>query len=188
MKIAVLALQGAFIEHINMLNNLGIETVEIRKKSDFTTQIDGLILPGGESSVMGKLLHELDLFNDISEAIKNGLPVFGTCAGLILLGKNIENQDITHLATLDITVKRNAFGRQYDSFSTNEYFNGENIEMIFIRAPYISNITSDVTILGKYQDKIIAVRQGHQLGIAFHPELTNDYSVHKYFIKMIEEK
>ena len=188
MKIAVLALQGAFIEHINVLNTLGIETVEIRKKSDFQTNFDGLILPGGESTVMGKLLHDLDLFDDIKIAIENGLPVFGVCAGLILLAKNIENQNTNHLGTLDITIKRNAFGRQCDSFSTNHYFDEKSIEMIFIRAPYIVDTKNTVTILSEYKNKIVAVRQGNQLGTAFHPELADDYTVHKYFLNMIKEK
>lgn len=187
MKIAVLALQGAFIEHINMLNHLGVETVEIRKKTDFNESFDGLILPGGESSVIGKLLRDLDLFDDMKSAIENGLPVFGTCAGLILLAKSIEGQHTNHFGTMDITVKRNAFGRQCDSFCTDEYFNDDNIEMIFIRAPYICNTMENVTILSECRDKIIAVRQNHQLATAFHPELTNDNTVHKYFLNMILE-
>ncbi len=188
MKIAVLALQGAFIEHINMLNKLGVKTVEIRKKSDFSGEFDGLILPGGESSVVGKLLRDLDLFEDIKKAIDNGLPVFGTCAGLILLAKNIENQSTNHLATLDITVKRNAFGRQYDSFCVKDNFNGDDIEMIFIRAPYICSAMANVNVLSKYGKKIMAVRQGNQLGVAFHPELTGDCTVHKYFLDMIKQQ
>lgn len=188
MKIAVLALQGAFIEHIKMLNHLGVETVEIRKKSDFHEGFDGLILPGGESTVIGKLLRELDLFDDMKTAIENGLPVFGTCAGLVLLAKSIEDQSSNHFGTMDITVKRNAFGRQCNSFCADEYFNDNNIEMIFIRAPYICNVRENVTILSECRDKIIAVRQNNQLGIAFHPELTNDDTVHKYFLQMIQEK
>ncbi len=188
MKIAVLALQGAFIEHINMLNKLGVQTVEIRKKSDFSGNFDGLILPGGESSVIGKLLHDLDLFDDIKTAIKNGLPVFGTCAGLILLAKDIENQSTNHLATLDVTVKRNAFGRQYDSFCASDDFNGEDIEMIFIRAPYICKAMNNVKVLSEHRGKTMAVRQGNQLGVAFHPELTGDCTVHNYFLNMIKQQ
>lgn len=188
MKIAVLALQGAFIEHIHVLKNLDVETVEIRKKSDFNDNFDGLIIPGGESTAIGKLLHDLDLFYDIKTAIENGLPVFGTCAGLILLAKNIENQTTKHFQTLDITIKRNAFGRQCDSFIINHSFDGKLVDMILIRAPYISDVGEKVTILSEYDGKILAVRQGNQLGVAFHPELTNDDTIHQYFINMIIEK
>lgn len=186
MNIAVLALQGAFIEHIHMLKSLGVDATEIRKKSDFNQNFDGLILPGGESTVMGKLLHDLDLFEDVKTAIEGGLPVFGTCAGLILLAKNIDNQSKNHLATMDITVQRNAFGRQCASFSTIHPFDGQQIEMRFIRGPYISDVKNTVTILSEYQSKIVAVRQGNQLGVAFHPELTTDTTVHKYFLDMIK--
>lgn len=187
MKIAVLALQGAFAEHISTLENLGVETVEIRKKSDFNKNIDGLILPGGESTVIGKLLHDLDLFDDLKNAIENGLPVFGTCAGLILLAKDIENQDGKHFGTLDVTVKRNAFGRQCGSFCVDEAFNDKIVEMPFIRAPHVSKANIGVQVLSICRDKIVAVRQGNQLGIAFHPELTTNNTVHKYFLNMIKQ-
>ena len=187
MKIAVLALQGAFIEHINMLHSLGAKTIEIRKKSDLDNDFDGLVIPGGESTVIGKLLRELDLLEDIQLKIKSGLPVFGTCAGLILLAKNIENQDMMYLQTLDVTIKRNAFGRQCNSFQIKHFFDDKRIDMVLIRAPYICATKENVTILSEYQGKILAVRQENQLGVAFHPELTKDDTVHKYFLDMINE-
>ncbi len=186
MRIGVLALQGAFIEHINILKKIGIESIELRKKSDLDNEIDGLILPGGESTVMGKLLHELDMFDILKEKIENGLPTFGTCAGMILLAKNIENDDKVHFATMDISVIRNAFGRQYDSFNTISSFNNELVEMPFIRAPYISEVSSNVEILSTVNDNIVAARQNNQLVCAFHPELTSNTYVHEYFINMIK--
>ncbi|OON99302.1 MAG: glutamine amidotransferase subunit PdxT [Epulopiscium sp. Nele67-Bin004] len=186
MKVAVLALQGAFIEHINILKHLGVQTCEIRQKSDFTNDIDGLIIPGGESTVIGKLLKDLDLFDDVKNAITNGLPVFGTCAGMIVLAKNIEDDDTVHLATMDISVVRNAFGRQYDSFNVDEKFADKVVEMPFIRAPFVREVGAGVEVLSLVRDNIVAVRQGKQLATAFHPELTDNYFVHEYFVNMIK--
>lgn len=186
MKVGVLALQGAFIEHINIMNSLGIETFEIRQKKDLEKNFHGIILPGGESTTMGKLLKDLELFEPIKNLIENGMPVFGTCAGLILLAKNIENDERRHLQTLDITVKRNAYGRQLGSFITEDKFAEEIIPMTFIRAPYISKCGENVEILSVVNEKIVAVREKNQLATAFHPELTNSAQVHKYFIQMIK--
>ena len=186
MKVGVLALQGAFIEHINIMNSLGIETFEIRQKKDLEKNFDGIILPGGESTTMGKLLKDLELFEPIKNLIENGMPVFGTCAGLILLAKNIENDERRHLQTLDITVKRNAYGRQLGSFITEDKFAEEIIPMTFIRAPYIAKCGENVEILSVVNEKIVAVREKNQLATAFHPELTNSAQVHKYFIQMIK--
>ena len=142
MRIGVLALQGAFIEHEKILEKIGVETFEIRKKSDLSNailnnSIHGLIIPGGESTTIGKLLHDLDLFDDIRKLISDGLPTFGTCAGLILLAKKIENDDRVHLSLMDIKVKRNAYGRQLGSFFTeNEFKQVGKVPMTFIRAPY----------------------------------------------------
>ncbi|WP_250278169.1 pyridoxal 5'-phosphate synthase glutaminase subunit PdxT [[Clostridium] colinum] len=186
MKIGVLCLQGAFIEHINILHKLGIETFEIRQKKDIEKDFDGIILPGGESTTMGKLLKELDIFEPLVNKIKNNIPVFGTCAGLLLLAKKIDNDHRIHLATLDIVAKRNAYGRQLGSFNTIEKFNGKDIPMTFIRAPYIDKVGENVEILSVVDDKIVAVRENNQLATAFHPELTDCYEVHKYFINMVE--
>lgn len=185
MRIGILALQGAFLEHEQVLNKLGVEYFEIRQKSHLQTPFDGLILPGGESTVMGKLLHDLDLFDELRAMIVSGLPVFGTCAGLILLAKQFTNEERLHFATMDITVVRNAYGRQLGSFFANEDFNGAKIPMVFIRAPYIEKTGKKVTVLAKANGKIVAAREGNQLVTAFHPELTADPSVHQYFINMI---
>ena len=188
MKIGILALQGAFIEHKDMLDKLGIDSFEIRQLKDIEQDFDGLILPGGESSVMGKLLRDLGLFDPLREKIKNGLPVFGTCAGMILLAKEIDNDERRHFSCMDITVKRNAYGRQLGSFSTREKFKGiGEVEMVFIRAPFVSEVKEGVDILSIVNDNIVAVRQKNMLATSYHPELTNDLSVHKYFIKMVEE-
>lgn len=185
MQIAVLALQGAFAEHRQTLDHLGIPSIELRQKSDLNTPFDGLILPGGESTVQGKLLRELDMFDDLRDRIANGLPVFGTCAGLILLAKNIENDDRVHFSTMDISVVRNAYGRQLGSFYTEEQFKGiGKIPMTFIRAPYIESVFGDAEILAECGGNIVAARQGNQLVTSFHPELNDNTLVHKYFINM----
>lgn len=184
MVVAILALQGAFVEHGYMLDRLGVEHFEIRQKRDLERPFDALILPGGESTVMGKLLWELDLFTPLQEKIKAGFPVFGTCAGLILLAKEVA-EDKTYLGTMDIRVKRNAYGRQLGSFYTETEFKGlGKIPMTFIRAPYIEKVMGDAEVLAEVDGKIVAARQGKQLVTAFHPELDSDVSVHKYFLDM----
>lgn len=187
MQIGVLALQGAFIEHEQMLTSIGVESFEIRQLRDIERPFDGLIIPGGESTVQGKLLRELDLFEPLRKKIDEGLPVFGTCAGLLLLAKQIKNDDRTHLATMDIKAVRNAYGRQLGSFDTVAEFKGiGNIPMTFIRAPYIESVSADTEILAEVEGKIVAARQKNQLVTAFHPELTDDLRVHRYFIRMAE--
>lgn len=186
MQIGILALQGAFIEHEHMLSQLGVSSFEIRQKKDLEKELDGLIIPGGESTVQGKLMRELDLFQPIKEKIENGLPVFGTCAGLLLLAKNIENDNRTHLATMDITAVRNAYGRQLDSFYTEDNFKGiGKIPMTFIRAPYIKSVGNNAEILAEVNGHIVAARQNNQLVTSFHPELNDDTSVHKYFVEYV---
>ena len=188
MNIAVLALQGAFIEHEQMLSRLGVSSFEIRQKKDLETPFDGLIIPGGESTVQGKLMRELELFEPLKERIEAGLPVFGTCAGLLLLAKAIENDVRRHLATMDICAVRNAYGRQLGSFYTESEFSGiGKIPMTFIRAPYISEASGDTQILASVDGKIVAARQKNQLVTAFHPELNEDTSVHRYFLDMIKQ-
>ena len=185
MHIAVLALQGAFIEHEQMLAKLGVPSFEIRQKRDLERKFDGLIIPGGESTVQGKLMRELGLFEPIMKLIEDGMPVFGTCAGLLLLAKEIKNDDRRHFATMDITAVRNAYGRQLGSFYTEADFKGiGKIPMTFIRAPYIDAVSDNVEILATVNGKIVAARQDNQLVTAFHPELNDDLSLHRYFLKM----
>ncbi|MGM9520951.1 MAG: pyridoxal 5'-phosphate synthase glutaminase subunit PdxT [Oscillospiraceae bacterium] len=187
MQIAVLALQGAFLEHEQMLSRLGIPSFEIRQKRDMEKSFDGLIIPGGESTVQGKLMRELELFEPLKKLISAGLPVFGTCAGLILLAKRIENDDRVHFATMDITAVRNAYGRQLGSFYTKAEFTGiGQVPMTFIRAPFIKEVSGEAEILAAVNGQIVAARQGNQLVTAFHPELNDDLSVHKYFADMVK--
>ena len=186
MKVGVLAVQGAFIEHINMLKQLHVETVEIRKKEDLEQKFDGLILPGGESTTMAKLLHDLELFEPLKQWIAEGFPVFGTCAGMILLAKQIEPDASVHFGTIDVCVVRNAYGRQLGSFHVvSDFGDNPDIEMPFIRAPYIKTADQNVQILSVVDSKIVAARQDNQLVTAFHPELTQNVNVHKYFLNMI---
>lgn len=188
MKVAVLALQGAFIEHEKRLEKLGVTCIELRKKSDLDQEFDGLVLPGGESTVQGKLLKELNMFDALQKRIQEGLPTLATCAGLILLAQNIENQDQTYFSTIPMTVKRNAYGRQLGSFHTVEKVKGiGKVPMTFIRAPYIESIQEGVEILSKVNEHIIAVKYKNQLALAFHPELDEDDSIHQYFINMIKK-
>ena len=194
MKIGVLAVQGAFIEHEKKLEALGVDHFEIRQKKDLFQDFDGLILPGGESTVIGKLLKDLDLFDILHEKIESGLPVLGTCAGLILLASDISNEisnqdehkpSISQFATLPVKVKRNAYGRQLGSFSTTaDVKHIGNIPLRFIRAPYIESVDDDVEILAKVDGNIVAVQYHNQIGLAFHPELTEDLSVHRYFVSL----
>lgn len=186
MTVAILALQGAFAEHGQMLDKLGADHFEIRQKKDLEKEFDALILPGGESTVMGKLLHDLDLYESIRDKILEGMPVFGTCAGLILLAKDIEEES-THLATMDIRVKRNAYGRQLGSFYIEDGMKEiGKIPMTFIRAPNIDDVYGEAEILAVVDGKVVAARQGSQLATAFHPELNDDTSVHAYFVEMIK--
>ena len=187
MRIAVLALQGAFAEHRKMLQTLGVESFEVRQAVDWERPKDGLILPGGESTVQSKLLKELHLLDALRQDICNGLPVFGTCAGLILLAQHVENDVRERLGTMHITVKRNAYGRQTGSFFTEDNFAGQTIPMSFIRAPYISEVENDVEVLATVDGHIVAAQQGCQLVTAFHPELLTDTTVHRYFLSIVKE-
>ena len=189
-KIGILALQGAFAEHEQVLKALDVETVQIRNQQDWETHadLDGLILPGGESTVMGKLLHDLDLFEPIKTKINAGLPVFGTCAGLILLAKIIVGDQTKHLASMDINVARNAYGRQLGSFVTNADFKGiGEIPMVFIRGPIIETIGPEVEILAQVNGAIVAAKEKQMLVTSFHSELTGDTRAHAYFLEMISQ-
>lgn len=185
MRIAVLALQGAFIEHEKMLSRLGADSFEIRQKRDMLQSFDGLIIPGGESTVQGKLLRELSLFDPLKDSIEAGLPVYGTCAGLLLLAKDIENDDRLHFATMDIVAVRNAYGRQLGSFYTEAEMTGVGtVPMTFIRAPFIRRVYGRAQVLAQVDGNIVAARQDNQLVTAFHPELNDSTAVHEYFLAM----
>lgn len=187
--IGILGMQGAIAEHQEILLQIPHTKTRIVKTAKDLDYIDGLILPGGESTAIGKLLDYFSLKEILRQKIISGLPVFGTCAGLILLAKNIENQTNTHLATMDITVKRNGYGSQLDSFSTNLLIptidKNMPIPLVFIRAPYITKTDKDVQILATLDNKIIAARQKNMLVSSFHPELTCDLRFHQYFLSMI---
>lgn len=187
--IGILGMQGAITEHQEILIQIPHTKTRIVKTAKDLDCIDGLILPGGESTAIGKLLDYFSLKEILQQKIISGLPVFGTCAGLILLAKNIENQTNTHLATMDITVKRNGYGSQLDSFSTNLLIptidKNMPIPLVFIRAPYITKTDKDVQILATLDNKIIAARQKNMLVSSFHPELTCDLRFHQYFLSII---
>ncbi len=186
LKIGVLAVQGAFAEHCSMLRKIGASPVEVRAVADLDTHIDGLIFPGGESTAQGKLLRESGLYEKIRPMLEGGIPVYGTCAGMILLAKEIENDDRRHFAVMDITVRRNAYGRQLGSFTTYGLFAGKGpIPMPFIRAPYISAVGSGVEILSRERGLITGAREKNMLATSFHPEITDDPTVHIYFLSMI---
>lgn len=193
MRIAVLALQGAFLEHEQVLERLGVDYFEVRQRADWEQSKDGIIIPGGESTTQGKLLSDLGLMAPIRNSImKEQLPVFGTCAGLILLAKKIEGNASdsmvnTHLAMMSITASRNAYGRQLGSFHTESTFKGitSPIPMTFIRAPYIREWNNEVEVLATVDGRVVAAKQDNQLVTAFHPELDADTRVHEFFLKMI---
>lgn len=188
MNIGVLALQGAFIEHRKKLEALNVNSIELRQKSDLSKHFDGLILPGGESTAIGKLLVDLDMADTMKDYINSGVPVFGTCAGMILLAKTIVNSPVKHLATIDISVLRNAYGRQLGSFSAVSSFGEiEKVSMTFIRAPYIESVDSNVKVLSSVNGNIVAARQNNQLVTSFHPELTDDTKVHEYFLRIVND-
>lgn len=189
MNIGILAVQGAFAEHENCLRQLGVNYKEIRKKEDLrSASFDGLILPGGESTVMGKLTKELGIFDEMQAMVQGGMPVFGTCAGLLLLAKEIENDNRQYFACMDVVAKRNAYGRQLGSFSIEQEMKGiGTVPMVFIRAPYIKSAGKAVEILAAVDGKIVAAKERNMLVTAFHPELTADLSVHSYFLDMIRK-
>lgn len=184
-RIAVMALQGAFIEHERRLQALGAETFEVRQLADWNQPKDGLVLPGGESTTQLKLLNDLGLLEPVRRDILAGLPVFGTCAGLILLAKDVEGEPYPRLSTMDIRVRRNAYGRQLGSFATEHEMEGVGrIPMTFIRAPYIESVSGEARVLAEVDGHIVAAQQGNQLVTAFHPELNDDPAVHRYFLSI----
>lgn len=188
-RVGVLALQGAFREHRQVLEQLGCDVVEVRKKSDLEG-IQGLIIPGGESTTIGKLLKIDGMGDEIKNLATKDLPIFGTCAGMILLSKTIINSNQYSLNLMDTTVERNAFGRQVASFETDlivPVMGPKPLRAVFIRAPYLREVAPNVGILAEYEGKIVFARQGNLLASAFHPELTPDQRVHQYFLDIIEE-
>lgn len=188
MKIGVLAVQGAFIEHEKVLSELGAECVELRQADDLKAHFDGLVLPGGESTVQGKLLKDSNMFDDLKERITAGTPVLATCAGMILLAEKLEGDTVSHFAAMPITVKRNAYGRQLGSFHREAPFKGiGTIPMTFIRAPYVVKAGRGVEVLAEIDGHIVAVRYENQLALAFHPELDQDKRIHKLFLDMIQK-
>lgn len=201
LKIAVLAVQGAFIEHEKMLEQLGAECIELRQAADCEQDFDGLVLPGGESTVQNKLLRELGMYDILKAKIDAGLPVLATCAGMILLADTIGNDDMRCFGTLPVTVRRNAYGRQLGSFSCMHDVAGiGEFEMRFIRAPYVEKInesasasapadekaagSDSVHILGTVENRIVGVEYKNQIALAFHPELTDDTRIHEKFLKL----
>ena len=185
-RVGVLALQGAFREHVAFINRLGVEAVEIRRAAQLDT-VDGLIMPGGESTTVGKLAVKYDLLDPIREMARGGAPVWGTCAGMILLAKDV-HRDQPLLEIMDIQVQRNAFGRQVDSFEADldvPALGGEPFRAIFIRAPLIESVGPDVDVVARLDDgTIVAARQGNLLATSFHPELTDDSRFHALFLHM----
>ena len=188
-RVGVLALQGAFREHRQVLEQLGCDVVEVRKTSDLEG-IHGLIIPGGESTTIGKLLNSDGMGDAIKKLATKDIPIFGTCAGMILLSKTIVDSDQYSLNLMDTTVERNAFGRQVASFETDlmvPAMGPDPLRAVFIRAPYLREVAPNVGILAEYDGKIVFARQGNLLASAFHPELTSDQRVHRYFLDMIDE-
>jgi 5'-phosphate synthase pdxT subunit len=191
MKIGVLALQGAVAEHIKSLQQAGADEVVPVKWPTDLEGLDGLVLPGGESTTIGKLMNKYELMEPVREMAERGVPMFGTCAGLILLANRIEGQDWAHLGVFDVLVNRNSFGRQVDSFETDlevkDMEGDEKYTAVFIRAPHIIEVGDQVEVLSTFNDRVVTARQGHILGASFHPELTDDVRLHKYFLKMVDE-
>jgi 5'-phosphate synthase pdxT subunit len=188
MRIGVLASQGAFIEHIAILRQLGVEALPVRLAQELAS-VDGLIIPGGESTSISKLMLTYNLMDEVRNLASNGLPIFGTCAGMILLASKISDLDVEPIGVMDITVRRNAFGRQKDSFEAElsiPVLGEKPFPGVFIRAPVIKQANGKVEILARLADGTgVAARQGKLLASAFHPELTSDLRFHQYFLDIV---
>lgn len=187
-KIGVLALQGAVREHVRAVEAAGAEAFVIKKKEELE-HVDGLILPGGESTTMRKLIDKYDFMDELRKQAQEGKPMFGTCAGLILLAKNIVGYDQPHLGVMDITVERNSFGRQRESFEADLDIKdvADDFPAVFIRAPHIVEAGENTEVLAKHDGRIVAAREGQFLGCSFHPELTEDHRFAAYFVNMVKE-
>jgi 5'-phosphate synthase pdxT subunit len=191
MKVGVLALQGTFIEHIEILQQLGVEALPIRLPHELNT-LDGLIIPGGESTTMLRLMESFGLIQPIREMAQDGLAIWGTCAGMVLLAKSISNYEMETLGLMDMEIRRNAFGSQIDSFEVDleiPLVGEEPFHAVFIRAPVVEEAKPSVKILSRLPDNsIVAARQNRLLACAFHPEFTDDLRVHSYFLSMVSQK
>lgn len=193
-RVGVLAVQGAFAEHERVLSRLGAQVVELRQAADLERGFDRLVLPGGESTAQGRIIRDLGMLDPLRERIAGGMPVLGTCAGLILLAQHIdsvngdgsavdEQHNSTWLATLPVTVRRNAYGRQLGSFKTTAAMTGlGEVPMTFIRAPYVTAVHEGTKVLAEVDDNIVAVQNGNQLGLSFHPELDESTLIHEMFL------
>jgi len=189
--IGILALQGSIEEHLDLFGKIkGVSARKIKYAAELK-EIDALVIPGGESTTMGKLLRDFGLLEPAADRIKNGMPVWGTCAGMILLAKNIVGEQTVHLGAMDISARRNAYGSQLDSFKTTALIpavSEKEIPLVFIRAPWVESVGENVRVLACINGKIAAARQDNMLATAFHPELTEDASFHKYFVDMVRKK
>ena len=195
-KVGVLSVQGAFAEHESALRRLGAQPVQLRQASDLEKGFDRLILPGGESTAQGRILRDLNMLDALRQKIRDGMPVLGTCAGLILLADTIdavngdgslvdEQHNSTWLATLPVTVRRNAYGRQLGSFHTSSYFDGlGEVPMTFIRAPFVTEVGTGTKILSRVDGNIVAVQNGNQIGLSFHPELDESTLIHELLLRL----
>ena len=189
MRVGVFALQGDVREHLQLLTSLGVESIEVRN-ADQLASCDGLIIPGGESTTISKLIDIFGLRDDLLAYIAKGSPVYGTCAGMIMLATEVldEASGQQSLKAMDISVRRNAFGSQLDSFEASVEFEASPVEVAFIRAPIVERVGDDVQVLSKLSTgAIVAVREGNLLATSFHPELTGDSAVHEYFLGMISK-
>jgi len=189
-RVGILALQGDFSEHIAAFNGLDCHAAPVKQPAE-VRECDALVIPGGESTTIGKLCQRFGLDEAIVALNEKGAPIWGTCAGMILLAKEIEGSDQWRLGLMDMTVRRNAFGRQVDSFEADlpiEGVTGGPVRAVFIRAPFVTEVGADAQVLARFDDKIVMVRQGSLLATAFHPELTDDGRIHEYFLNMIGSK
>jgi 5'-phosphate synthase pdxT subunit len=186
LRIGVLALQGAFIEHQQKLASMGVNHFEIRQLRDLEQPLDGLILPGGESTTQARLLKELHLFEPLRKKIINGLPVLATCAGMILLAQTITDTPQAHMATMPIEVTRNYYGRQLGSFHRQIKHDHQNLDLVFVRAPIIRKVDANVKVLFTIDSLMVAVQYGNQIGLSFHPELSKQTYFHQLFLNLIQ--
>ena len=189
MQVGVLALQGAFAAHSDCLTSIGVQSIEVRTPEQLSS-VDALLMPGGESSTMSQLLESSGLFDPIAQRIADGMPVVGTCAGMILLASEILDgrSDQRSFSAIDISVRRNAFGRQVDSFEATINSSVGEFHGVFIRAPRIERVGDQVEVLGSINDEPVLVRQGNVLAASFHPELSNDARLHEYFVSITANK
>lgn len=188
MRIGVLALQGAVAEHIRSLEKAGAEAIAV-KRTEQLDELDGIVIPGGESTTIGKLMRKYGFIDALRAFSDEGKPLFGTCAGMIVLAQRIDGGEEPHLGLMDMTVSRNAFGRQRESFETDLPVAGleHTLRAVFIRAPLIKAVGGGVDVLSEYKGEIVTARQGHLLACSYHPELTEDYALHVYFLDMVKE-